>query len=663
MFRTPYIRALTGFLGLITASALVAGVMPGTALAAGGPAPGSREAVGLGGGLPRIVPTATMEEPSTIDGRAQDLQFSRDGSKAYAVGGSRFSIIDVASDTVAESVEVYGVGQDMVISPDESTAFFSDYDYARVTFVDIATMRVTGTVPLDTVGGHLAVSADGSTLYAAVDATPSDTLELDSVAVIDVASRSVDAVIPVGWGPGRPLVTGGKVYVPNTYDETVSIINAATNTLIKTMPAPGLQTGPLSVDKSRIYYPSCKEPTPQECGLSIISVATDTVLGTIKTTSPPSVPVFAPNGTTAYVVDQEPGRYVNNRYEPGAYFVARVDLVNNTATALKDSYSGRAKPALQISPDGSRLYIVGGYALVLALPSHKIVASTYMADNQVSSFQLEPRGTKGYGTTIDRGAVVLHAPVMEHVRKDYNSDGATDVLARDANGVLWLYPGNANKDWLPRKQVGSGWNAMNLITTPGDFNGDGNPDVLARDSIGDLWLYPGDGNSDWLPRSKVGVGWNAMTALVTPGDFNFDGKADALARDAAGDLWLYPGNGAGGWLPRAKLGAGWNEMTTILGPGNTSDPGNDILGRDQAGVLWRYQRTNDGQWLNRGLVGVGWNVMTAMVTPGDLDGDDLPDILARDSAGDLWLYPGIEYGGYDPRTRVGVGWNVMTAIM
>ncbi|MFW0774443.1 hypothetical protein ACLRGI_14885 [Paenarthrobacter nitroguajacolicus] len=38
-----------------------------------------------------------------------------------------------------------------------------------------------------------------------------------------------------------------------------------------------------------------------------------------------------------------------------------------------------------------------------------------------------------------------------------------DLLARDAGGALWLYPGNGKSGWLPRGLVGSGWNAMNLI--------------------------------------------------------------------------------------------------------------------------------------------------------------------------------------------------------
>lgn len=90
MFRTPFIRPRTGFLGMVMALGLVACGMPGVAHATGVPSPDHREATRLMG-----VPAATVEQPSTISVRARRIQFSRDGSKAFAVGGGRFSVIDV----------------------------------------------------------------------------------------------------------------------------------------------------------------------------------------------------------------------------------------------------------------------------------------------------------------------------------------------------------------------------------------------------------------------------------------------------------------------------------------------------------------------------------------------------------------------------------------
>jgi hypothetical protein len=55
---------------------------------------------------------------------------------------------------------------------------------------------------------------------------------------------------------------------------------------------------------------------------------------------------------------------------------------------------------------------------------------------------------------------------------------------------------------------------MTALAAPGDFNGDGAPDILARDTTGLLWLYPTTGTGSWLPRTQVGSGWNVMTAAL-----------------------------------------------------------------------------------------------------------------------------------------------------
>jgi hypothetical protein len=55
---------------------------------------------------------------------------------------------------------------------------------------------------------------------------------------------------------------------------------------------------------------------------------------------------------------------------------------------------------------------------------------------------------------------------------------------------------------------------MSAIVTPGDFDSDDVPDILARDASGTLWLYPGQDFGGYSPRVQVGVGWNVMTAII-----------------------------------------------------------------------------------------------------------------------------------------------------
>lgn len=270
-------------------------------------------------------------------------------------------------------------------------------------------------------------------------------------------------------------------------------------------------------------------------------------------------------------------------------------------------------------------------------------------------------GPTGIGSPHGVAAFSPASAAQPPAARDFDGDGHNDVLARDAAGNLWLYPGNGGGGWLARRRVGTGWNGFSPITAPGDFNGDGHPDVLARDGAGRLWLYPGNGTAGWLAPRIVGSGWNGYSAFTAPGDFNGDGHRDLLARDSAGDLWLYPGNGRGGWLPRARVGTSWGRYSAVLGPGDFDGDGHaDVLARDGVGDLWLHPGNGSGGALDRARVGTSWNGFSAITAPGDLNGDGHPDLLARDSAGNLWLYPGNGTGGWLTRSQVGNGWNGLT---
>ncbi|MEV7070506.1 FG-GAP-like repeat-containing protein [Streptomyces sp. NPDC093990] len=149
---------------------------------------------------------------------------------------------------------------------------------------------------------------------------------------------------------------------------------------------------------------------------------------------------------------------------------------------------------------------------------------------------------------------------------DFNTDGLTDVLTRQASdGTLWVYPGTGKTGMETlgtRYQVGTGWKSMDFITT-GDLDNDGRPDVLSRQaSDGTLWVYPGTGrvSGAFGARYQVGRSWQTQNALRT-GDYNGDGRTDVLSRQASDNtLWVYPGTGKTGMDTlgtRYQAGTGW----------------------------------------------------------------------------------------------------------
>ena len=104
-----------------------------------------------------------------------------------------------------------------------------------------------GTIGLGTssirVGEHpsdLALSSDGKTLYAAVR-------QPSTIAVIDVASRSVVATIPTGLHPSALALSGDgtKLYVAESDDDSVGVIDTQTRTLVQHISV-GLHSGRLN---------------------------------------------------------------------------------------------------------------------------------------------------------------------------------------------------------------------------------------------------------------------------------------------------------------------------------------------------------------------------------------------------------------------------------
>jgi archaellum component FlaF (FlaF/FlaG flagellin family) len=291
-------------------------------------------------------------------------------------------------------------------------------------------------------------------------------------------------------------------------------------------------------------------------------------------------------------------------------------------------------------------------------------ASAISADGRYVTFQsaasnLVPGDTNGRLDVFVRDRLTPGLAAVTRL-SDFNRDGVTDLVARDAAGRLWLYPGNGSGEFKSRRQMGVGWNTMTTIVTPGDVTGDRNGDIIGRDTAGRLWLYPGNGASRFLAKRLIGSGWNTMTAITNAANLNGTGRPDLLARDTTGALWLYPLTGNTVFGPRSKIGTGWNGYT-ILGPGDVSGDGRaDILARDPAGSLWLYRGTGTGRVGGRTLVSSGWAPMTALVTPGNWDRAAGNDVLARNAAGTLWLHPGNNAGSLGAPRQIGTGWQAMT---
>ncbi|MFJ5534617.1 trypsin-like serine protease [Streptomyces sp. NPDC093261] len=151
---------------------------------------------------------------------------------------------------------------------------------------------------------------------------------------------------------------------------------------------------------------------------------------------------------------------------------------------------------------------------------------------------------------------------------DMTGDARPDLVAVDADGSVYLYPGKGNGQFYGRvKVVDRAWKGVQIFGR-GDLSGDGKADLLARSTDGTLWLYRGtqQEQTPWSARIKARTGWN-FTSYVSNGDVTGDGIADVITRDSGGTLWLYPGTDKASsdlFGSRIRLGTGYNQYNLLF---------------------------------------------------------------------------------------------------
>ncbi|WP_305785315.1 FG-GAP repeat domain-containing protein [Symbioplanes lichenis] len=246
---------------------------------------------------------------------------------------------------------------------------------------------------------------------------------------------------------------------------------------------------------------------------------------------------------------------------------------------------------------------------------------------------------------------------------DWDRDRHQDVIARDAAGDLWLYPGESRRGYsgAARARIGNGWQGYTFAGVA-DWDRDGHQDIVARDGGGDLWLYRGQSKRrpSTAARVQIGNGWQGFT-FAGIADWDRDGHQDIVARDGGGDLWLYRGQSRRGYSTArpVKIGNGWQGYDFAGVEDWDRDRHQDIVARDSGGDLWLYrgQSKRRPSTAARVQIGNGWQGYD-FAGVADWDRDRHQDIVTRDGDGDLWLYPGESKRGYStqPRVQIGNGW-------
>jgi Subtilase family/FG-GAP-like repeat len=232
---------------------------------------------------------------------------------------------------------------------------------------------------------------------------------------------------------------------------------------------------------------------------------------------------------------------------------------------------------------------------------------------------MRPAGTQ----TKPRISVDLARQALGCASHDFNGDGKSDLLWRDANGNLsvWLMNGARATSQTGIGTATPTW----AIVGQRDFDGDGKYDLLWRDTSGNnsIWFMNGT-----QVKSQAGVSMLPTTwSVVGTGDFDASGFGGILWRDTAGNnmIWLMDGKGV---YASGSLGPVPTTFS-VAGTGDFDGDGKcDILWRDASGTpsIWFMDGTKVDS--DAALSNVPLNF--AVIGTGDFNGDGRTDIVWRD---------------------------------
>ncbi|MHB8270291.1 beta-propeller fold lactonase family protein [Bradyrhizobium sp.] len=175
--------------------------------------------------LARITATVTLP-----GGGGNSITLSADGMKGYAICGPAhaMAIFSPGSLTVTKIVAMPGGGQYIALHPNLPRAFVSFPDEGAVREFDTGTEQFTGIViKTGAWAQHPCFSPDGYRLYVC-------NFRENSISVIDSATNRVTATIPNFPGPTAPVFTsnGSMLVVASYTGFTVSMIDPVTNKII-----------------------------------------------------------------------------------------------------------------------------------------------------------------------------------------------------------------------------------------------------------------------------------------------------------------------------------------------------------------------------------------------------------------------------------------------
>ncbi len=204
---------------------------------------------------------------------------------------------------------------------------------SSVSVIDTATYSVVATIPVGQYPAGVAITPNGAFAYVA-------NYNSNSVSVIDTVTNTVTATVTVGTGPWGIAITpnGALAYITNYTSASVSVISTATNTVLATVALGSPGWGVAITPNGAFAYAT----TPGTNKVSVINTATNAVVATVTVGCGPTSLAITPNGAFAYVTNS---------------CDSTVSVINTaTNTVLATVAVGSQPQNIAITPDGLFAY-------------------------------------------------------------------------------------------------------------------------------------------------------------------------------------------------------------------------------------------------------------------------------------------------------------------
>jgi YVTN family beta-propeller protein len=211
----------------------------------------------------------------------------------------------------------------------------------------------------------------------------------NTVSVINTESNTVIATIPVGTNPMGVGVSpdGTRAYVANFGSGSVSVINAAANAVIATIPVVLPNCAAVSPDGAKVYI------TGDSNLVTVIDAATNTVAATIPVGAGPAGIAVSPDGSRAYVAN---------------YTSKNVSVINTATNTVIATVTASYNPnGIVVSPDGKRVYVSDDYSYMSVIDAtNNTLITNQVVLSESAGIAISPDGKIVYVLEVNNNTVL-----------------------------------------------------------------------------------------------------------------------------------------------------------------------------------------------------------------------------------------------------------------